>query len=181
MPVPKALIMVRISSCASIFSIRAFSTLRILPFNGKIAWMFLSRPDFAEPPAESPSTMNISVPSFSLLAQSHNLPGRFEVLSAPLRLVSSLAFLAASLAAAAWMALLRIRFASVGCSSRKCPNCSLTVDSTKPPTSGLVSRTFVWASKCGSASFTVTTAVKPSRRSSPVVPCPFFSRLLFLA
>ena len=36
-PVPSELIIVRISSCPNIFSSRALSTLRILPFNGKIA------------------------------------------------------------------------------------------------------------------------------------------------
>ena len=181
MPVPRALIIVLISSCASIFSSRAFSTLRIFPFNGRIAWMFLSRPLLAEPPAESPSTMKISVDAFCLLAQSHNLPGRLPLPNAPLRLVNSRALLAASLAAAACIALFKMRLASVGCSSRKWPNCSLTVVSTKLPTSGLVSRTFVCASKCGSASFTDTTAVSPSLKSSPVVVWPFFSKLLFLA
>ena len=36
------------------------STLRILPLRGSIAWRFLSLPSFALPPAESPSTRNIS-------------------------------------------------------------------------------------------------------------------------
>ena len=35
----------------------AFSTLSILPQRGRIAWYLLSLPSFAEPPAESPSTM----------------------------------------------------------------------------------------------------------------------------
>ncbi len=38
-------------------SMRAFSTLMIFPRSGRIAWYIESRPDFAEPPAESPSTM----------------------------------------------------------------------------------------------------------------------------
>ncbi len=114
MPVPKALIIVRISSWASIFSMRAFSTLRILPLSGRMAWIFRSRPALADPPAESPSTMKISVVAFSLLAQSHSLPGRLALLRAPLRRVSSRALRAASRAAAAWMALLRMRFASGG-------------------------------------------------------------------
>ena len=36
---------------------RAFSTLMIFPRMGRIAWYSESRPDLAEPPAESPSTM----------------------------------------------------------------------------------------------------------------------------
>ena len=47
-------------ACTSVFfstrSMRAFSTLMILPRSGRIAWNIESRPLFAEPPAESPST-----------------------------------------------------------------------------------------------------------------------------
>ena len=41
-------------------SILAFSTFRIFPFRGRIAWNRLSRACFAEPPAESPSTRKSS-------------------------------------------------------------------------------------------------------------------------
>jgi hypothetical protein len=40
---------------------RDFSTLRIFPRSGRIACVLRSRPCLAEPPAESPSTMNSSV------------------------------------------------------------------------------------------------------------------------
>ena len=40
---------------------RAFSTFKILPRIGKIAWKRESRPPLADPPALSPSTMKISV------------------------------------------------------------------------------------------------------------------------
>ena len=46
----------RISLLPSILSRRARSTFKTLPLNGKIACDLLSRPLFAEPPAESPST-----------------------------------------------------------------------------------------------------------------------------
>ena len=46
-----------ISLFERILSRRAFSTLIILPLNGKIAWKWRSRPCLAEPPAESPSTI----------------------------------------------------------------------------------------------------------------------------
>ena len=49
--------MVLISSFPSILSNRAFSTLRIFPLSGRIAWKRRSRPCFADPPADSPSTM----------------------------------------------------------------------------------------------------------------------------
>jgi DNA gyrase subunit B len=45
--------MVRISLCPSTLSRRAFSTLRIFPLRGRIAWKRRSRPDFALPPALS--------------------------------------------------------------------------------------------------------------------------------
>ena len=60
MPQPSAVISVPTSADASILSNRAFSTLRILPLSGKIAWFFLSLACFADPPAESPSTRNSS-------------------------------------------------------------------------------------------------------------------------
>ena len=45
----------------------ALATLRILPRSGRIAWVSRSRACLAEPPAESPSTMKISVPAAALL------------------------------------------------------------------------------------------------------------------
>ena len=58
-PAPMALIIERISSFLRISSILAFSVLMTLPLNGKIAWKVRSRPSFAEPPADSPSTKTI--------------------------------------------------------------------------------------------------------------------------
>ena len=57
MPVPKAVIIDWTSLFLRTRSMRAFSTLMILPRIGRIAWNIESRPDLAEPPAESPSTM----------------------------------------------------------------------------------------------------------------------------
>ena len=53
----KSLIIVLISAFASTLSILAFSTFRILPRIGRIAWNIRSLAVFAEPPAESPSTI----------------------------------------------------------------------------------------------------------------------------
>ena len=55
--VPSAVTSVRIAWFWSILSSRAFSTFRILPHSGRIAWNRRSRPCLADPPAESPSTM----------------------------------------------------------------------------------------------------------------------------
>ena len=73
-PHPKAFIMVFISALARTLSMEAFSTLSILPLMGRMAWYFLSLAIFAEPPAESPSTMNISHLEASLLSQFASFP-----------------------------------------------------------------------------------------------------------
>src|ERR1700746_2732113 len=85
-PVPSAAINVPISAEPSILSKRARSTLRILPFKGRIAWKRRSRPCFAEPPALSPSTMKSSHFAGSRSWQSASFPGRLAMSSAPLRL-----------------------------------------------------------------------------------------------
>src|SRR5919202_1085539 len=74
-PVPSAVISAWISWFWSTLSMRAFSTLRILPRSGSTACVARSRPCLAEPPAESPSTMNSSVSVASRTEQSASLPG----------------------------------------------------------------------------------------------------------
>ena len=64
--------------------------------------MLRSRPCLAEPPAESPSTMKISLSDGSLTEQSASLPGRREFSSALLRRVRSRALRAAARACEAW-------------------------------------------------------------------------------
>ena len=63
-------------------------TLRILPLSGNSACVLRSRAPLPDPPAESPSTMNSSVPVRSLLVQSTNLPGNLSFFVADLRAVS---------------------------------------------------------------------------------------------
>ena len=121
-PVPIAVISAWISLLERTLSIRLFSTLMILPRSGSTAWVFRSRPCFAEPPAESPSTMNSSASAGSFTEQSASLPGSVEFSSADLRRVRSRALRAASRARAASTALTRIRRASAGCSSRNSPS-----------------------------------------------------------
>src|SRR6266852_2527354 len=115
MPVPSAVIMARISSWPSILSYRAFSTLRIFPLSGRIAWYFRSRPIFAEPPADSPSTTNNSHREGSRSWQSASFPGRPLESMADLRRVNSRALRAASRARAASMHLPMTRRATVEC------------------------------------------------------------------
>src|ERR1039457_6803045 len=117
MPVPTAVIRVRISVFWRTWSRRAFSTLINLPRMGRIAWNFRSRPCFAEPPAESPSTMNNSVFAGSRSEQSASLPGKPPPVSAPLRTVSR-ALRAASRARAASRPFSMIFLATPGFASK---------------------------------------------------------------
>ena len=89
--------------------------------------------------------------------------------SAPLRRVISRALRAASRARAASMSLEAMIFASGGCSSRKDSRNSPTTVSTAAFTSDETSLSLVWDENFGSGSFTESTAVRPSRASSPVV------------
>ena len=168
MPVPRAVIRVPTSTDDNILSKRAFSTLRILPFSGRIAWVRRSRPCFAEPPAESPSTRNNSDSAGSFSWQSASLPGRPAISSAPLRRVISRAFRAASLARAASIIFETIALASCGFSRRNSSRRVAIADSTAPLISDETSLSFVWDENLGSCTFTDNTAVRPSRASSPL-------------
>ena len=117
----------------------AFSTLRILPRIGKMAWNSRFRPDLADPPAESPSTMKISVCVGSFDEQSASFPGRFEISRPDFFRVTSRARLAAILALLAKIPFSTIRLATCGFSKRKVPNSSLKSLLTIPETSELPS------------------------------------------
>ena len=133
-----------------------------------MAWCWRSRACLAEPPAESPSTINISESEGSLLEQSANFPGRAKESSTFLRRVNSRARRAASRAFSACIALSMIALAGAGFSSRNSANfCTIAV-CTSERISVLPSFVFVCPSNCGSCNFTEMTAAKPSRVSSPV-------------
>ena len=148
-PAPRAMISGRTFSLARILSRRAFSTLRILPRSGRIAWKRRSRPCFAEPPAESPSTMYSSLRAGSRSWQSASLPGSDSPSRAPLRMTRSRALRAASRARAAVRHFSMIRRPSPGFSSRYWARLSVTAVWTWPLTSALPSFAFVWPSNCG--------------------------------
>ena len=130
--------------------------------------MLRSRALTAEPPAESPSTMNSSASAGSLTEQSASLPGSAEFSSADLRRVRSRALRAAARARAASTLLRITRRASWGFSSRNSDSRAYTTECTKPCIPGLPSLVLVWPSNCGSVSLAEITAVRPSRTSSPV-------------
>ena len=100
--------------------------------------------------------------------QSAIFPGRPENSRTFFLRVNSRARLAASLAAAASTDFLITALPISGFSSRYCLKLSPTSELTIPSTSELPSFDFVCPSNCGSFNFTDTTAVKPSRISSPV-------------
>ena len=85
-----------ISSFDKIRSRRAFSTFKILPRSGKIACVCRSRPCFADPPADSPSTINSSDSAGDSEEQSASFPGSTVDSSTVFLRVISRAFLAAS-------------------------------------------------------------------------------------
>src|SRR5438552_2193948 len=88
-PVPMAVIIAWISLFESTLLMRFFSLLMIFPRSGSTAWYVRSRPIFAGPPAESPSTMKSSAASGSRMVQSASLPGSDMLSSADLRRGSS--------------------------------------------------------------------------------------------
>src|SRR5581483_11367891 len=153
MPHPSAAIIVLISSLPSILSERAFSTCRILPLSGRMAWKRRSRPCLAVPPADSPSTRNSSQRPGSRSEQSASLPGRPPPSSAPLRRVRSRALRAASRARAASIALLMTLRSTVGFCSKNAPSFSFTTAWTTPAMSEF-SLPLVWPSNWGCGSFT---------------------------
>ncbi len=95
------------------------------------------------------------------------MPGRPPPSSAPLRRVRSRALRAASRARAASIALLMIFLATGGFCSRSAPSRSFTNACTVPAISEF-SLPLVCPSNCGCGSFTLITATRPSRTSSPV-------------
>ena len=173
-PAPSAVMRVPISVEPRILSCLDFHVLSILPLRGSIAWFCLLRPCFAEPPAESPSTINISDNFGSFSWQSASFPGRLVISKAVFLLVSSLAFLAASLASAAFWIFCTIAFAIVGFSSNQDVNLSLIKLSTTGLTSEETSLSLVWDENFGSWTFTDKTQVKPSLMSSPLNDIWFF-------
>ena len=121
----------------------------------------------ADPPADSPSTINISHFSGSFSWQSASLPGNDEISKAPFLRVRSRAFLAASLAAAASTTFPTIIFASFGCYSNQLDKRSLIRLSTTGLTSEDTNLSFVWLENFGSATLIDKIQVKPSLISSP--------------
>ena len=159
--------MVLISAFASTLSIVAFSTFSIFPRIGIIACVRLFLPIFAEPPAESPSTIKTSHSAGFLLSQLASFP----LLSMEKRgFVSILvfAFSSAFLIFADFSAQAITCFKISRCLSKNSTSSSAVTSAVAFPASGLSSFVFVWPSKRGSGCLTAITAVIPFLTSAPV-------------
>ena len=181
-PQPKAVIIAFISLLSKIVCSLAFWTFNIFPLKGKIAWCFGSLPLFAEPPAESPSTIYISFLEASLLEQSVNFSGIFADSKELFRLVVSLALIAATLALEAIIDFSTIILAISGFSSKKRENWLLKMLEQIFLTSLFPNLVFVCPSYWGLGCLTEIIAVKPSFTSSGFNDSSsFFKKLLSFA
>ena len=95
-------------------------------------------------------------------------PGKELISKAEFFLETSLAFLAASLAAAASNILVITALASLGFSSNQLVKFSATIDSTTGLTSDETNLSFVCEENLGSGTLTERIQVRPSLASSPV-------------
>ena len=127
-----------------VFARDAVSTLRIFPRIGRMACVFRSLACLLDPPAESPSQINNSAWSLSVVAQSESFPGRFkrcEILV--FRWTASFACREAILACADKMMRLARVSPKVWFSLRKCSRLCLITTSTWDAISEF-KRPFVW-------------------------------------
>ena len=142
--------------------------MRILPRNGRIAWVLRSRACLALPPAESPSTMNSSEPSVAVLVQSASLPGRRSFFTAVLREVSFSAR-RRSRSSARSMTKSRSLLACSGLPDSQWSNGSLIACSTMRWASAVASRSLVWPWNSGSRTNTESITAAPTITSSEVI------------
>ncbi len=166
-PQPKALIIVLISALARILSILAFSTFKILPRMGRIAWNIRLRAVLALPPAESPSTIKISHLEASLDSQLASLPLESkENFCLVRRLVFAFSSVFRIFAAFSAQPIILFKVSRLRSKNRtiSSPVTLLTIFAA----SWLSSLVFVCPSKRGSGCLMDTTAVMPLRTSAPV-------------
>ncbi len=169
-PAPMTWMMAAHSALPSMSVTDAFWTLRIFPRIGSRAWWSLLRASFAVPSALSPSTMKSSVRSTSVLRQSASLAGSDEDSRAVLRRWVSLCIRALI---RDFISEVTFSRSSAACcfsgrllDSRRAVSSFSTTRATMARTALVPSTSLVCPSNCGSASRTVTTAVRPARTSS---------------
>ena len=144
--------MMSINSFNSLFAPKRSSELDItfntLPRSGIIAWVARSRACFAVPPADSPSTINSSVPAIPCLEQSANFAGIRTRLVGVLRAISLTCFVLIR-AFARFTTKSSNAFAVFGSDARNISHGSRSAFSVKRATSGLESFSLVWPKNCG--------------------------------
>ena len=159
--------MVLISALASTLSMLAFSTFRILPRIGRMAWYIRFLAVLALPPAESPSTMKISHLEGSLDSQFASFPleskENFCLVSILVLAFSSVLRILAAFSAQPIMLFKVSRLRS----KNRTISSPVTL-ATALAASWLSSFVLVWPSKRGSGCLMDTTAVIPFRTSAPV-------------
>ncbi len=126
------------------FAADACSAFRTLPRSGRIACLSRSRPCFAFPPAESPSTMNSSVSAGFPDEQSASFPGRLSRrLTARFLVTCLIAERDAARAFAAWMIGAAIAWPVEECMFRYCSSVERTTELTADLTPRLFNFSFV--------------------------------------
>ena len=125
-----------------------------LPLSGSTAWNSLSRACFADPPAESPSTMKSSLRSGSSDAQSVSLPGSTATPEILRRSTFCAAFVRAS---ACLIASSAMRLPSSTCVLSHSSNGSRIICATSFTPSREISSFLTWPLNCGSSIFTAST------------------------
>ena len=159
--------MVLISALASTLSIEAFSTFKIFPLKGRIAWVWRFLLVFAEPPALSPSTMKISHSSGVLEMQLASFPLESK-LYLDLDKRFTLAFSSCFRILADFSAQERMAFTISRFLSKYRSSSSPTTEETSLAASKEASLVLVCPSKTGSGYFTESTATIPFLVSAPV-------------
>jgi len=156
MPVPIAVTKSRISCDEIIRSKRAFSTLRILPRSGRMAWFLRSRPCWRNhrPNHLDDEELGQGRITFLAIGQLAREGAGVERAFAPGQFLGLAGGLADTCGIQAFEGDL---FGSAGCSSRYSPSFSFTSASTNPLTSLFPSFVFVWPSNCGSCTLTLIT------------------------
>ena len=138
----------RISSLLKILSRRDFSTFKIFPLSGKIAWNVLSAPAWQTRRRNHPPPDKVHTAPDLFRSSQPNFPGN---LPCPSALAGQLTCLAGTplWREEAVITLSMIWLATDGFSSKNAPRASNVVEETSPSTSELPNLALVCASNCG--------------------------------
>ena len=145
----------------------AEATFRIFPRRGSTAWVARSRACLAEPPAESPSTMNSSEPAAPALVQSASFPGSRSLRVAVLR-ATSFSWRRRRRSSARSITQSRSLLACCGEAASQWSKASRIAFSTMRPASTVASLSLVWPWNSGSRMKTDSIEAQVAMTSSVV-------------